>query len=231
MKNKISFVALMLSLCQFYVLSQSFDFPKNENGEVEYSEVVESEFSKDVLFSNAKKWVVDNFGSYKDVVQYEDKEEGKLIVRGVSKVKYFSEFVIFGMIVKNSEHISFKMTIECKDNKYRYTMDDIIVHLRSVRGENLGDNTLFYRIDELDKAKTKKAELEEQLKAKESVDISSLKKKEKKKLEQEIQKIKGAIKQEDGTINSNLPFIESEVESLSWIIPSLKKTMSTDDSF
>lgn len=66
-------------------------YPVNENTDrIEFSEIVEAvSLSKDQLFSNAQTWIANTFGDYKNVIQFEDKETGKLILKGNSSQKKY----------------------------------------------------------------------------------------------------------------------------------------------
>ena len=57
--------------------------PKVE-GKYEYTEVVQLDttYKKDVLYKNSKLFFADAFKSAKDVLQYDDREEGKVIGKG-----------------------------------------------------------------------------------------------------------------------------------------------------
>lgn len=102
-------------------------FPENESGELEFSEVVKCDMSKDTLFINAKNWAVNTFYDYKEVLQYEDKEAGKLIVKGLYKPKQ-----IKNILNKESETFRFTVIFDIKDNMYRYKVGNFICNTTSV---------------------------------------------------------------------------------------------------
>lgn len=80
-----------------------------------YEEVVEVENSKDVLFKNAQTWVANTFGNYKSVVQFEDKEAGKIVLKGKLPLNIKSDSYT------EYSYANFTMSIECKNDRYRYT--------------------------------------------------------------------------------------------------------------
>lgn len=102
-------------------------FPENSLGELEFSEIVKCDISKDILFTNAKNWAVNTFYDYKDVLQYEDKEAGKLIVKGAYKPAQ-----IKNVLNKESELFRFTIVLDFKDNQYRYNVGNFICYTTSV---------------------------------------------------------------------------------------------------
>jgi len=78
----------------------------------EYEEIVETNFSKDEMWINLKKWVATEFTTYKFVVDLEDKDAGVMIIKWGSTA-YSSVF--------SNVYIASKATyqIDVKDNKYR----------------------------------------------------------------------------------------------------------------
>ena len=87
-KNTLLIVVFLISSCLY-----AQDFHKNINGNIEFSEVIETTLKKNVLHSNAKEWVAKTFGDYKSVLQFED--NGKSSVRCPLKPKRFYPLKIF----------------------------------------------------------------------------------------------------------------------------------------
>lgn len=110
-------------------------FPNND-GLIVYTEVIklDSTYTRDLLFKNAKQWLVDNFKSGKDVLQTEDKEIGYIIGQGY--------FVVgknpVGFFVTNSR-IWFTVKIEVKDGRYKYTFYDTEYEYTVVIGQTPTD--------------------------------------------------------------------------------------------
>ena len=140
MKRTIIIAVILLS---FIVISQGqIDkervnkyFPNND-GLIVYTEVVklDSTYTSDLLFKNAKQWLVDNFKSGKDVLQTDDKESGYIIGQGY--------FVVgknpVGFFVTNSR-IWFTVKIEVKDGRYKYTFYDTDYEYTVVIGQTPTD--------------------------------------------------------------------------------------------
>jgi len=110
-------------------------FPVVE-GRVEYAEVVklDSTYTDDLLFKNARQWLVDNFKSGKDVLQTEDKEGGYIIGQG-----FFSMMTNPVSLFYSNSQIWFSMKIEVKDGRYRYTFYDIIYKYTMSMGKTSAD--------------------------------------------------------------------------------------------
>ena len=85
---------------------------------LEFDTIVEVEsIKKEKLFEILNDWVAINFNSANDVIQLSDKQNGKLIVKGL---KNYS----LGRTLYNcyNGHISFTLRILVKNNKYRVTL-------------------------------------------------------------------------------------------------------------
>lgn len=102
-------------------------FPENAAGELEFSEVVTCSMSKDSLYNNAKNWAVNTFYDYKEVLQFEDKADGKLIIKGIYKPQ-----IQQNVLNKESETFWFTITFDFKDNKYRYKVGNFLSNVSSV---------------------------------------------------------------------------------------------------
>jgi len=86
-----------------------------------YTEVVSADSSsKDLLYSNAKEWFVHAFNSANNVIQYDSKDEGKLIGKG----NFTFHGKAFTSGTSSTGPVTFTITIEVKDNKYKYTLTD-----------------------------------------------------------------------------------------------------------
>jgi len=213
---------ILLLFCLFFTGIFAQDFPKNSNGDIEFTEVVENTLKKGNLFSNAKDWVAKTFGDYKSVLQFEDNENCKLIIKGFSDIDYTAPTVevdgFVGMTTK--EKISYTITIECKDAKYRYTINDIMVHqIVTILGTTVTP-VPFPPSDHINKISQYKKDLD-YLKA---LDISKMKKKVLAEHNSKIADAEKSLKQEQY-------FYEKEYQSLENICSSLKKAMAISNDF
>lgn len=114
MKKLIIFFAF-LPLLSF---GQSTYFPKDSiTGDVMYSQIVEIAKTKDQLFTDSKAWVSDAFNSYKGVVEIEDREAGKIVVKGQTDIPRDGPL--------DSKTLTFRVTIDSRDNKFRSVIDNV----------------------------------------------------------------------------------------------------------
>lgn len=205
--------------------SQIFKFPINSNNEYEFSEVILSELSKESLFSNAKSWVVENYSDYKAVVQYESEPEGKIVIKG-----YYEGFL--PKIVKDKwfkyECVNYKITIDCKEKKYRYRINDIV--LKSVKNYTYSGKDYYSNItheehlNNLQLLYNKRERVEKDIE-----DINSITKGNKnKKTIDELQSQKCDINEE---IEFEKDIFEAEYTFFYSLGQSIKKKMDVNDDF
>lgn len=115
MKYIFTFLLLFIILIPNTGKSQTQYIPIDPaTNKTTYSEIVEVANKKDALYKNAQTWITKSFGDYKSVIQFEDKSEGKLIIKAFSKLEAFL-----------SDRLNYTITIDCKDNKYRCVISDI----------------------------------------------------------------------------------------------------------
>jgi hypothetical protein len=97
------------------------------NGSYEYTEVVkvDSSFKKDDLYKNAKLYFVNSYKSANDVIQYDEKSEGRIIGKGFFKeVDTYDAFLTVTIYTWN---VNYSTEIICKEGKYKYRMYDITI--------------------------------------------------------------------------------------------------------
>lgn len=86
-----------------------------------FSEVVEVDsLSKKQIYNLSKEWFAHAFNSAQNVIQYENAEEGKLIGKGT--FKYKGKPMVSG--TNSTGPVTFTITIESKDNRYKFTLTD-----------------------------------------------------------------------------------------------------------
>jgi hypothetical protein len=103
---------LLLLLSTFNSYSQE-ELP-TKDGIITYSQVIklDSTFTKDILYANAKRWFVATYKSANDVIQLDDKESGEITGKGVFAIDYFTR----------KPFISHTVTILVKNGRYKYTI-------------------------------------------------------------------------------------------------------------
>jgi hypothetical protein len=87
--------------------------------------VVADSLSKQILFENASRWM----GNLKDSDEKATLTQNDSIL---GKVEGESSYLVYtqqmGMLKKLSGRVSYKISIEVKDNKYRYHFSDFVFH-------------------------------------------------------------------------------------------------------
>lgn len=94
--------------------------------------------SKDELFVKANAWLINSFTDGDAVVQFSDKDQGKIIGKGIT------DFPIkdgFGISVIDHDPIWFTITISLKDNRSRIVINDFI-HKSGSRPHAVGYGSL-----------------------------------------------------------------------------------------
>lgn len=100
-------------------ISETVSFPLNDSGEIEYTEVVQvGGIDSKELFVRAKEWLALTFVSSESVIEFEDKEAGKIIGNGNIDAIGISQFVDYGIV-------KFRIEIQVKDNRYKYSFNNI----------------------------------------------------------------------------------------------------------
>lgn len=122
MKKLIILVALVsISVISFGQLEQK-DLVFENNS---FSHVFETKVSPATQYLNAKQWIAKTFGSYKAVVQFEDENAHKIILKGkiVSKDNEINETM--KKWFQDKVTYSFTMTIDIKEGRYRVKIEDV----------------------------------------------------------------------------------------------------------
>lgn len=224
MKKKSLLLVLFLLFC-FGAHAQDKPFPENANGDPEFSEIVESPLLKASLYANAKAWVMETFNNYKAVVQYESDTEGKLVIK--SQYENFrpklieDDFSGFWY-----ERVYYTITIDCKDNKYRYKINDISIksihyshghdYVSTVYHDNHLGNKEKYALERdgyLQKIEEAKATLKG------------------KKLEKELASLNASLKKIEERIAFENDIYYAEYEFFDGLGLSIKKRMAINDDF
>ncbi|HTB51755.1 MAG TPA: DUF4468 domain-containing protein [Ferruginibacter sp.] len=100
--------------------------PKSD-GEYEFSEIVilDSTYNKELLYKNVKLFFTDEFKSAKDVIQYDDREQGKVIGKGNFKTTEIES--LLGAHYVQNFYTNFSLEVYCKDGKYKYRLYNITI--------------------------------------------------------------------------------------------------------
>lgn len=112
--------ALLIILLNFSL----FSFSQETSKELIYTNVVklDSITKANELYSIAKSWFAEKYNSAQDVIQLDDKENGKIIGKG--KFKYNSN--VFSYSNGTKGYISYTISIAVKDGRYKYEIKNFI---------------------------------------------------------------------------------------------------------
>ncbi|HZX59300.1 MAG TPA: DUF4468 domain-containing protein [Mucilaginibacter sp.] len=85
-----------------------------KDSKIVYEGVIQiPERTKQDLLNNAKQWFVDYFKDSKNVIQNEDKDQGRIVGKGI-------------IVIQPKAYDKITIQIDCKDGKYRYRIYDMI---------------------------------------------------------------------------------------------------------
>jgi Domain of unknown function (DUF4468) with TBP-like fold len=124
LKVKIGIIFVLL-LVPFFVAAQEnkLEIPvEKETGLIKFREVVEVEGTKNDLFDHCIYWLNDFYKDPTRVTTIRDVATGKIVGNHHFRIYYEEDG-----IKKPAGMIRYTFTIEFKDNKYRYTVDDFLL--------------------------------------------------------------------------------------------------------
>lgn len=110
-------------------------FPESNNGTVEYKNIIEVQANKEELYKRLKLWIAESFKNPSGVIKMDDPNNGLL------KLIFTSPF-IDGRILYTS------LQIEIKDNKLRYTFNEIYTPVEPAFQNNMTAEGINRRIKE-----------------------------------------------------------------------------------
>jgi len=126
-----------------------YDLINEKYEDSSFSMTYENSTPKNIKFSNAKMWIAKTFGDYKSVLQYEDPENNKIIIKGSSKMEDVTN-VIDRVVVKEKPNLLFLLTIDCRDDKYRLKFENMEVDIEAEVGNISASKTIHYKYNILD---------------------------------------------------------------------------------
>ena len=95
------------------------NLPTDATGNVEYREVVEVPgVAAAELYSRAKLWIAQAYRSAPDVIKLDDPAASTVVAKGIYEVSYTQLVLI-------TVHVAHSLTIECKDGRYRATINQL----------------------------------------------------------------------------------------------------------
>lgn len=113
-------------------------FPMDENGETVYKEVVQCQFSRDTLSNILIQFLQDEDEKDNISVSWVSKNIANSNLSCDVEINCGKEFVelpYVGKVERHSSQINFKVLIEVKDGRFRYTLDHFHTNRRTIKGE------------------------------------------------------------------------------------------------
>lgn len=122
-KNLFIFSVLtLLSVSTAFGQTETLNLPIDSlTNKITYSEIVyvDSLANKQELFSRVREWFAKAYKSSTNVIQMEDKENGKIVGKALLKIY----FTALGM-QQDGGYINYTIAIYIKDGKYKYEITD-----------------------------------------------------------------------------------------------------------
>jgi hypothetical protein len=115
----LSFVLIMSAFTSVWAqkdASGQIEVPVNSEGKIYYEGVVklDSTTKKDELYRKGREWFVNTYVDAKEVLQLDDKTDGKMIGKGIYKYSFFNG------LNSSSVTMGFTLNLDVKDGRYRY---------------------------------------------------------------------------------------------------------------
>lgn len=82
-------------------------------------------------FSNAKEWIAKTYGNYQSVLQFEDNENYKIIIKSIQpfkEEKAETSHPSGRVYIFTNASLCYTLTIDCKSDKYRIKMENININ-------------------------------------------------------------------------------------------------------
>lgn len=103
-------ILIALSTLGFLACSNTGPRSSLEAGEGQWEYIEEHATTKDSAFVKTIEWIAVNYNSANDVIQLQDKEAGKIVVKGAAP---------FVNVIYN-EHVSYTLAMTIKDQKMKF---------------------------------------------------------------------------------------------------------------
>jgi hypothetical protein len=116
MKKSLIFL-LGITLTSFNVFHAQSDFLLEPISFKITDTLVVNEINQPEVFENLLEWIALNFNSANNVIQYQNKERGKIILKGILQDGFRTEFTLSLNIIKNGWNYSFT---NIKSLQYNY---------------------------------------------------------------------------------------------------------------
>lgn len=150
MRKTLLLLFLIISTNAFTQTLDKYDLINEKFSDCSYSKIYNDSTPKSIKFSNTKEWIAKTFGDYKSVLQYEDAENCKIIIKGISALRDIISYDGKTRIIEKPD-LLFTLIVECKDDKYRLKFENMTVNDIKQKEVSLlakSETKLTYTIDE-----------------------------------------------------------------------------------
>lgn len=128
MKYFASILTFLMLFLNIYSQEEKCNLPINKNKNVEFQEVVFADsISKAYLFDYILEWCATSYNNSKNVIRVNDRESGKIILKGEEPIGYLVKGLRIKKGVLLNLRLGYTIIIEVKDSRYRYTLNGIII--------------------------------------------------------------------------------------------------------
>ena len=126
-------IFIILSLIPNLLLSQILDLPFDKSVITVNDQTKKVEFiyidsipdsNKDKLYSNALEWIALNFKDATSVIKLQDKDAGKIIAKGMTRLSYSYKWLGSDMVSEYNQF--FTIDISLKNNRYKIVFTDFV---------------------------------------------------------------------------------------------------------
>lgn len=105
-----------------------------------YTKIYEDSIPVERKISNLKQWITKTYGDYKSVVQYEDIDNGRIVIKGVTPI---GEVILLDNTLKYStkyhSSIYYTLTIDCRPDKFRLNFENMTTDISYTKNTPLGE--------------------------------------------------------------------------------------------
>lgn len=155
--------------------------------------VFDSDVPIETKMVNAKTWIAKTYGDYKAVVQYEDAESHRIIIKGRAPIS-----VSVSGDASGTYTASFTTTFDFKDDRFRIKYEDIrLTYTVSYHGHDLDLDTTLEEFFTPIKTERYIAEKKQQLEDLLKIDRSKMRRKDKENFEKRIADLERDIKERE----------------------------------
>lgn len=190
-------ITLCMFLCGNIALSQEINVSEIEDT---YMYVKESTVPVSQKFLNAKVWIATTFGNYNSVMQFEDSENFKIIIKGISKLpEEKTEDPIFQLPLRIKPSLYYTMTFDFKEERYRVKFEAINCHsiwITDVLGETVRteqNQNIKQFCSPVNRPQIELESKTRELNNMNGADVESMSRRERQKHDSEVQKLESEI--------------------------------------